>query len=184
MRRVWLMVCLTVIAAAAVVVAIAEYDRACPAFLNLETCKVAVVNARFVSDLQGVDFKIKESNVEKYRLLIVTLSLDKPEGMAVTLPCADLTLHYKRQNDAFDVAPCEGLSNFTVSKDEDRGLLCGAPNGGPGWTKVKTQGPASRAATTIYVDALFGKVESDVTNVWVCVGQPSTGHEVKGWEGF
>ncbi len=159
----------------------AQTDRTCPAVVTLDRCRVAVENVQYMTKIEGGNLTMRENNPDKFRFALVTLRIDKPASQALTLHCADLTLHYRRDGEDYDVAPAEAMSSFSVSKDEDR-TLDAHNSSGPGWMKSKT-GLSARNATTIYADVVFAKIEEDTSRMWVCVAQPGdqSPYRTEGW---
>jgi hypothetical protein len=53
---------------------------------------------------------------------------------------------------------------------------------GPGWVKQKT-GVRSSQASVVYLDAVFHLIEPTISEVWLCVAQPSKPlpFKTKGW---
>jgi hypothetical protein len=163
--------------------AAASADRDCPLVTDLKRYSVEIDNVVFVDEVSGMDgnrMRMGPENKDKFRLAVVTLRITKPAGERVTLAAADLTLHYYHGNEV-EAAACEGLSVFSTSRDVDRPVKM-PPHRGPGFVK-QTTGTASTQAATLYVDAIFGYVEPDVSDVWIAVAQPSTPapHRSNGW---
>lgn len=117
-----------------------------------------------------------------FRFALVTVKVSKPAGMQLTVAACDLTLHYFHA-DHSEAAPCIALSTWNKVEDEDRPLTFGTLSGdSPGFVK-KTTGVRASEATAVYFDAVFDNIEPDITNVWLCVAQPSTEtpFKSKGW---
>ncbi len=169
------------LATAIAVLASQQSQQSCPAVVSLADCRVTIHSVQFPERIQEGAIDIREPDPTKYHFALVTMRIDKPAGQQLVLPAADVTLHYRRgTGEAFDVAPCEALSAFSVSPDEDRKLDCFAGMG-PGWVK-STTGTATTQASHVYVDAVFAKVERDVTDTWICFGQPgSQRYRASGW---
>jgi hypothetical protein len=162
---------------AAVVYAVAS----APGFFPSNECAVKIVDIKFLQKVEASDGSMTENSPEKYHFAVVTFKIDKPENRDITLHAADITLHYRRGGDDYDVAPAEALSSFTTSRDEDRTLNMPAVEG-PGWIKVKT-GAGARKASVIYADAVFAKLEPDARRFWLSIGQPATPQfDSEGWE--
>ena len=143
-----------------------------PALVPLNEIKAEVVNIRYATEVPGDNgILLKVNDADNYRIAVVTVRIDKPEAKRLLLAAADLTLHYWR-GDEFEVAPCEGLSRFSVQADEERPITMFSPSG-PGWVKQETS-PGTTRAGTVYVDVVFGLIEKDITQAWLFVGQPGT----------
>jgi hypothetical protein len=112
-----------------------------------------------------------DAATEEYRFAVVTLKITKPAGASLSLAAADLTLHYYHGSE-MEVAPCEGLSWFKSDADSDVPILMN-PIPGPGFIK-QTTGPAGTNGTIIYIDAIFGFMEPDTRECWICIGHPAT----------
>jgi hypothetical protein len=164
-----------------VVVLGAAEEPPCPGVCRLSELHVSIQDAQFVETLESGSITMRQAEPDKFRIAAVTLRIEKPEGLAITLPAADVSLHYARQNDDYDVAPCQALSNFTVNRNEDRKLEV-QTSAGPAWVKIRT-GTATRQASAIYVDAVFATIQKDVNRLWIVIGQPATpGYPTRGWE--
>jgi hypothetical protein len=152
-----------------------------PGFFPSDECEMRIVDMKFLPKVEASDGSMTENTPEKYHFTVVTFRIDKPENRDLTLPAADITLHYRRGGDDYDVSPCEALSSFTTARDEDRTLNMPAVQG-PGWVKVKT-GAGARKAGVIYADAVFSKIEPDARKFWLSIGQPATTQfDSEGWE--
>ncbi len=150
-----------------------------PGVFPTSDCEMKITGMDFRSKVEATDGSMKEDEPEKFQFAVVTFKIDKPANRDLTLHAADITLHYRREGENYDVAPCEALSSFTTGKDEDRTLNMPAVEG-PGWVKVKT-GAGARKATTIYCDAVFAKIEPDAEKFWLSIGQPVTPMFESGW---
>ncbi len=170
-----------VLITAVVVLASQQSQQSCPAVVPLTDCRVTIDSIQFPERVQEGAIDIREPDPSKYHFAVVTMRIDKPAGQQLVLPAADVTLHYRRgAGDTFDVAPCEALSAFSTTPEEDRKLDCFAGMG-PGWVK-STTGAAATKASRVYVDAVFAKIERDITDTWICFGQPgSSRYRSSGW---
>jgi len=146
--------------------------------VSLEIAEIKFVE--FVSGEEGVSLRVSPEDRQKYRIGLVTIRVRKAPGKALTVAAADLTLHY-RFGALDEVAPCEGISNFTRTIGEPREMrfFRGA---GPGWVKQRT-GSDVTAAREGYFDAVFHLIEPDIREVWLCVAQPTTAsfYRTAGW---
>lgn len=151
----------------------ATSKRECPLMVGSQV-KMEVTGVVFMDEVQGTGGRrmtIPEDKRDKWRLGIVTLKVTKPAGTRFTLAAADLALHYYH-GEQTEVAPCEGLSSFSSSDDSDRPMEL-SQTMGPGFTK-QTTGAKTTQASVIYMDAVFGFMEPDTSEIWVCLGQPVT----------
>jgi hypothetical protein len=153
---------------------VATPPNECPYVLLSRGVTMEIAEIKYVESVQGVDgntLKMPAEQIDKFRLGVVTVRVEKPTGKRLAIAAADLTLHYNH-GQSQEVSPCEGLSTFTRQPDEERPvkLFKGA---GPGWIK-QTTGLRATEASEIYFDAIFHLVEPDIREVWLCVGQPST----------
>jgi hypothetical protein len=133
-----------------------------------------IVDERFAAEVQGsngVRLRVSPKHKDKFRTAIVTIKVTKPRGRRFRLAAADLTLHYHHGQNR-EVAPCEGISTFNRTRDEDRPIELSRTMG-PGWVK-KCTGPRSTQASVVYFDAVFHNVEHNIREAWLCVGQPTT----------
>ncbi len=152
-----------------------------PGFFDTSGSTAKIVDIRFLPKVEASDGSMTENDPEKYHFAVVTFRIDKPANRDVTLHAADVTLHYRRAGDEYDVSPCEALSSFTTGKDEDRTLNMPAVEG-PGWVKVKT-GAGAHKSTIVYADAVFAKIEPDARQFWLGLSQPATpAFQSEGWE--
>lgn len=148
-----------------------------PGVLQLGDVKVRIVGLTFVSRLDGTNLRYEETEPNKYRGLVMTLEVTKPADRELTLWAPDLALHYRHGQDA-DVAVCYGLSGFSVQQDVDRQMTFFRL----GYGKSAT-GLATTKAQTVYVDAFFQYIESDVSELHLLVAQPIGASAVtKGWQ--
>jgi hypothetical protein len=147
--------------------------RTCPHLLPLgPQCQVQIVRMSFTDHVESLLYlhRIPDSARDEYRFAVVTLKITKPAGASLSLAAADLTLHYYHGNKT-EVAPCEGLSWFKRDANAHAPLLMN-PVPGPGFIK-QTTSPGGTAGTTVYIDAVFGFMEPDTRECWVCFGQPA-----------
>jgi hypothetical protein len=159
-------------------------DRECPLTVDLKHVNVQIDSISYAEEVPGMDgnsMKLNDEQRAKYRAAVVTLKITKPAGAKLTLAAADLTLHYYN-SEGPEVTVCEGLSFFSTAKDMDRPIKLPRQSG-PGFVK-QTTGPAATQATTLYVDAVFGLIESDISDAWIAVGQPTTAapYATTGWK--
>jgi hypothetical protein len=159
-------------------------DPECPLTLDLKKMGVQIDNIAYVEEVPGIDgnsMKLDDEQRPKFRVALVTLKITKPAGTKLTLAAADLTLHYINGGGS-EVTVCEGLSIFSTAKDQDRPVKLPRQSG-PGFVKQVT-GPAATQASTVYVDAVFGFIEPDISDAWIAVGQPSTvaPYATTGWK--
>ncbi len=147
--------------------------RTCPHLLQLgPQCQVEIVRMSFTDRVESLLYlyQIPDSAREEYRFAVVTLKITKPAGASLSLAAADLTLHYYHGNET-EVAPCEGLSWFKRDSNSEAPILMN-PVPGPGFLK-QTTSPAGTAGTTVYIDAVFGFMEPDTRECWICLGHPT-----------
>jgi hypothetical protein len=175
------LVVLALMAGGLLLTAAVVYAISAPGVFPSDECHVKIVEITFETAIETADGAMEEPNPDEYRLAVVTFRIEKPADRDIALHAADLTLHYEREGGEYDVAPCEALASFTTAKDEDRSLQMPGV-GGPGWVKVKT-GAGARKATTIYSEAVFGKIEPDAHQFWLAIARPATAaFTSEGWE--
>mgnify|MGYP001047854635 CR=1 FL=1 len=149
-----------------------------PDVINLVKVKIQLVSDVFVKELKGVNasFAMGE-DARKYRGLILTLKVEKPAGESVTLNAQDLVLHY-RYGEKSDIAPCNGVSAFSVQRDLDRPMrLFRRGRGG------SSTGASTIRATEVYVDLFFQYMEPDTSDLHLLVAQPiGASFKSKGWK--
>ncbi len=147
--------------------------RDCPLVVPLgQDIRAEVVAVSFPDEVQGVGgrrMRVGDDRREKFRLGLVTIKITKPAGAALTLAAADVTLHYYHGDHA-EVAPCEGLSTFSMTNDAERPMEL-SESDGPGFLKQST-GARATAADVLYVDAVFYGMEPDSNECWICIAQP------------
>ena len=146
----------------------------CPLVLDLDQIKATVVAVRFTREVAGSKGdrrRIADKELAQQRLAVVTLRVTKPTKTQLILAAADLSLHYSTGGMA-DVAPCEGLSTFSVTQSAPRPIELGR-EGGPGSVKQTTDATTNEPGT-VYIDAVFRMTPQKSGNLWVCVAQPGT----------
>lgn len=145
---------------------------ACPLLLSHgQGTKAEIVRMTFTDEIvgsQGNRMKIPENMKARMRIALVTVKITKPPGKKLTLPAADVTLHYYHGNYA-ECAPCEGISSFTTEEDSPRPVNL-STNSGPGFVK-QTTGTRSTHSGIVYVDAVFCYMEPDTRECWICMAQ-------------
>jgi hypothetical protein len=149
-----------------------QSTRTCPHLMQLgPQCQVEIVRLSFTDHVESLLYlhQIPDSAREEYRFAVVTLKITKPTGASLSLAAADLTLHYYHGHET-EVAPCEGLSWFKRDSSSDVPILMN-PVPGPGFIK-QTTSPDGTAGTTVYIDAVFGFMEPDTRECWLCLGHP------------
>jgi hypothetical protein len=148
--------------------------QTCPHLLPLgPQCQVEIVRMSFTDHVESLLYlhQIPDSARQEYRFAVVTLKITKPAGQGLSLAAADLTLHYYHGHET-EVAPCEGLSWFKRTPESQAPILMN-PAPGPGFIK-QTTSPEGTAGTTVYIDAVFGFMEPDTRECWLCLGHPAT----------
>jgi hypothetical protein len=144
-----------------------------PAYLPLNQVKMEIVKVRFVDKVMHTTGEWKAPDTQPpSKIAVVTVKVKKPAEMGVTLATADLTLHYLHAK-GYDVTPCDGLSNFSRQLDDERVMVVtrSKHSGCPMWYKVQS-GASTTQATEFYFDALFARMETDTSDMWIFVGQP------------
>ncbi len=150
-----------------------QSPRTCPHVMPLgPQCQMEIMRMSFTDHVESLLYlhQIPDSAREQYRFAVVTLKITKPAGASLSLAAADLTLHYYHGNET-EVAPCEGLSWFKSDSDVDVPILMN-PIPGPGFIKQTTNADGT-AGTVVYIDAVFGFMEPDTRECWICLGQPA-----------
>jgi hypothetical protein len=142
-------------------------DSDVPLVVPLNEVKMEIKEINYLEQVEGL--KVQADKRDKYRIALVTIQFTKPAGRAIEVAAADLTLHYTHGGEA-EVAPCEGISSFNQTLSEDRAMKM-FNQSGPGWIKQRTAVRATQA-TVVYMDAAFALIEPDISDVWLCVGQP------------
>ena len=149
-------------------------SRTCPHHMQLgPQCQMEIASMSFTNRIESPLFlrQIPDSERQEYRFAVVTLKITKPAGESLSLAAADLTLHYYH-GDETEVAPCEGLSWFKSDPGSDVPILMSLIPG-PGFIKQTTD-PAGTSGTIVYIDAVFGYMEPDTRECWICLGHPAT----------
>ncbi len=144
----------------------------CPYLAASAEVSMEIVRIAFTDVVAGVDStkRLTPEAMEKYRFAVVTIRVNKPAGKALSVAAADLTLHYKHGDDQ-EVAPCEAISGFSTAEEVDRPVKF-SKTPGPGWVK-QSAGPKSCEAEELYFDAVFGLIEPDIREAWLCVARPA-----------
>ena len=162
----------------------AAYARPCPRLLDLNgEIKAEVVGVRSTDEVRGVggnQMRVGGKRLNMFRIAVVTIKITKPINRGLSVACADFTLHYYHGNET-EVAPAEGMSSFSTAQAEVRPITLPRMSG-PGFTK-QTTGPRAVRAKVVYIDIIFGYMEPDTREVWVCVGRPITTrpYVTRGW---
>jgi len=146
--------------------------RTCPHLMQLgPQCQVEIMRMSFTDHVESLLYlhQIPDSARQEYRFAVVTLKIAKPAGARLSLAAADLTLHYYHGPET-EVAPCEGLSWFKRDSNAEAPILMN-PIPGPGFIK-QTTSPEGTAGTIVYIDAVFGFMEPDTRECWICLGHP------------
>jgi hypothetical protein len=140
-------------------------DNNPPDALDLSKVRLQVVDATFVANLQGTNATYKETQLDKYRGLILTVKVTKQPGVPLTVICQDINIHY-RFGESSDVAKCFGLSTFSAQQDEDRAMSLYSL----GWGKSST-GASTTKSGTVYFDVFFQNMEPETHDVHLFWGQ-------------
>lgn len=161
------------------------FAKPCPMYLDFRQAgtKAEIVNVVFTDEVVGVKgnkMSIPDKVKDRQRLAVVTVKIIKPPGRRVILPAADFTLHYYHGNTP-EVAPCEGISEFTATEDTARPIDL-STCAGPGFVKQMTRTRTTQAGV-VFVDVVFGYMEPDTKECWVCLGQPGSDqpYVTNGW---
>ena len=145
----------------------------CPILLDFQGgVSGEVIGVQFIDRIDGVKgnkIELKDEQKAKFRLALVTYKIRKPANKSLTLAAADVTLHYNH-GDKTEVAPSEGLSFFSTTRDGERPMDL-SQSMGPGFVKSTTTAKCI-AATEIYADSVFCFMEPETRECWVCIGQP------------
>ena len=136
-----------------------------PGVMDLEKVKVEIVEATFVTELDGGKAQYKERQPDKYRGMLLTLRVTKPAGMPLKLFAPDLVLHYWRGEQA-EVSRCFGLSAFSAEQGMDRPMRLFRLGYG-----LTVTGQATVKAGVLYVNAFFDNIEPDIREMHVLVTQ-------------
>jgi hypothetical protein len=148
--------------------------RTCPYHVQLgPQTQMEIVRMSFTNRIEGLlgQREFPDQPKEEYRFAVVTLKITKPAGASLSLAAADLTLHYYHGGE-MEVAPCEGLSWFKSEAESDSPILMN-PIPGPGFIKQTTSRTGTNG-TVAYIDAVFGFMEPDTRECWICIGHPAT----------
>lgn len=159
-------------------------SKKCPLVALQRGVTMEIVDMFFLKKVNGASgnaLSVNEDNLDKHRIALVTVKVTKPAGTTLELAACDVTLHYYH-GEKIEAAPCEGISAFNKTRDEDRSMNLPRVNG-PSFTKTKTGVRASQD-TTVYFDVVFQGVEPEIRQAWICVGQPTQSEpfHTKGWE--
>lgn len=100
-----------------------EPERVIPGLFDTRNYRVEVVDVMFTKELRGLNGAFKESQPEKYRGLLLTLSISKPGGADMRLYPSDIALHYTRGNGEYGVAKCSGMSFMSTTQNSDRQMV-------------------------------------------------------------
>jgi len=161
-----------------VTIASAPAPKAPPDALDVTKAKFQIVGATFVTKVQGANAtRFEESQLDKFRGLILTVQVTKPAGEELTLFAQDFVLHY-RFGDKTDVARCQGLSGFSGQMDVDRPMSLFA--NGIGRT---TTGLSTTKLDTMYLDLFFQFMEPNTSDIHLFVAQPTGAwFQTNGWK--
>jgi len=140
-------------------------DENPPDSVDMSKVKFQIVDATFVSNLQGTNANYKETQLDKYRGLVLTVKVTKQPGQPLTVICQDINIHY-RFGESSDVAKCFGLSSFSAQQDEDRAMSLYSL----GWGK-STTGTSTSKSGTVYFDVFFQNMEPETHDVHLFWGQ-------------
>lgn len=166
--------------------ALAASGRKAPLVLDPGSAAIEIVDVSFVDEVTGIDgnrMKMSEQHKDKFRIGVVTLKITKPPNERLTLAAADLTLHYFHGEEV-EVAACEGLSVFSAARDSDRPIKM-PPHRGPGFVK-QTTGNLTTKSSVVYVDAIFGFIEPNISDMWIAIARPTSPAPYRvaaGWAG-
>lgn len=148
-----------------------------PLVLNTNKVKIEITDVAFVKELDGAVGRFQETDPEKYRGVVVTLSIHKAAGESLTLLAQDFCLHYRYGNQV-DVAPCIGLSTFATTQDAERPMKFFARGRG-----TATTGASTAKSETVYVDVFFQNMEKDTSDIHLLVAQPiGASFKTQGWK--
>jgi len=149
-----------------------------PGVADLGKTRFRMVDVLFVKELQATNASFKQKNPDKFRGMLLTVEVKKPAGQALTLYAQDFSLHYYYAGTKFDVAPCQGISAFSTTKDADRALRLSAQ-----CRLSSNTGAATMRADTVYVDLFFDFFEPDTSELHLLIGQPvGMGFKTRGWK--
>lgn len=149
-----------------------------PQIIDMSKVKIEIIGALYVKKLDATNAKFdigEEGN--KYRGLVLTLRIQKPEGEELRLNAQDLSLHYRYGQES-DIAPCNGLSTYSTQKDMDRTMSLFKISRGTSAT-----GTSTTQASVVYVDLFFNYIESDTSDLHLLVAQPAGAYyKSSGWK--
>ena len=145
-----------------------------PETFNLNTAHFQIVDANFVTKLEGGQRRFEETDLNKYHGLVVTLRVTKSPGQELTVACQDIALHY-RYGDKSDIAKCFGLSSYSTQQNEDRAMSLYTQ----GWGR-STTGIATTKISTVYIDVFFQNMEPDTSDLYLFIAQPTGAHYLSG----
>lgn len=150
----------------------------CEDAVNLQKVSLRVVDVVFVEELKGANDKtFKETELEDYRGMVMTLEVRKPANEALSMYAQDFALHYDYGEDDTDVAPCQGISGFSGIKAVDRPMYLNQV----GRYKTTT-GASTIKEPVVYVDLFFQYMEPTTSDLHLLVGQPiGPGFKTAGW---
>jgi len=147
-----------------------------PDLVDWSRVKLEIVGVTFVRKLEGLNGTFEEPEPAKYRGMLLTLRLTKPEGDELHLLAPDFTVHY-RYGESSDVSPCRGMSTFSTSPDVDRPVRFFSNGYG-----AMTTGAATQKAATVYLDLFFENMEPDTRDIHLLVARPiGVSIDSRGW---
>ncbi|MEO0108422.1 MAG: hypothetical protein ABIK62_04540, partial [candidate division WOR-3 bacterium] len=156
--------------------AIGQLATTAPGLIDPSRIRFTILSATFVTELEGTTSRFRETQLDKYRGMVVTCRIVKPAGYKLKLHAPDIALHYNH-GDEYDVAPCNGISNFSTERGTDRPMKLLSRGQGSQTTLT-----SATAAETIYVDFFFQYMEPDTRDIHLCVAQPAGASLVtNGW---
>ena len=144
---------------------------------DLSKVNFQIVDATFVTKLDGLKAQFAETKPDQYHGLEVTLLITKAAGDELTLTCQDINLHY-RFGQQSDIARCYGLASYSTRQDEDRAMVLYSQ----GWGK-STTGLATTKSGTVFIDVFFQNMEPDTSDLYLFIAQPTSAHfTTPGWK--
>ena len=147
-----------------------------PLMFPVNDVKLKIIGATFVTKVQGVSNRFEETQLDKFRGLVLTLEVTKPAGRELTFVAQDFNLHYY-YGEKSDVSRCQGLSTFSTQQDVDRPMKL-VKNVGRMSTGISTV-----KAETVFVDLFFQFMEPDTSKLHLFVAQPvGTSFQTTGWK--
>jgi hypothetical protein len=147
-----------------------------PEVVDLSRVHIQIVDATFVTKLEGGGNQFTETNPTKYHGLVVTLRVTKVAGSELTMACQDIALHY-RFDGGTDIARCFGLSSYSTQQNEDRAMSLYLQ----GWGR-STTGLATTKSDTAYIDVFFQNMEPTTSDLYLFIAQPTGSHFTsQGW---